>query len=271
MTVTEIPGSYLDIAGQLGLRRDDTLYLASDVTRMALRARSAGERFSVDSWIDSFLHAMPDGTLVVPAFTDDLCDGDRFDPATSKPTTGAVSKRVMERPDVRRTNDPLHSVFVMGSRIDEIVALDDASTFGPNSIFGHLVRSDARMLIVDVDFQYSFTFIHHFEETLGVRYRRHVERTIAVRTPEGWTPRKVRYYAKRFGVRNHLHRYQQDLVDAGVVRALTHRGVPMWYMDLRAVADHTREYLAKGGRVHVFSWAEAAGTLLRWAVPALKR
>jgi len=263
----ELSGSYLGIAERIGLREHDILYLASDIARLARKAKRDGEDFSVDAWVDSFLRAMPNGTLVVPAFTDDLTHGDTFDRTSSKPTTGAVSNRVMKRPDVVRTRDPLHSVFAIGKHKEEIASLADPSTFGENSIFGYLHRKKAKMLVVDVDFQYSFTFIHYLEEKWKVGYRKHVEWSMRIRDGNSVSKQVVRYFGKRIGVSNDLHAYQRMLIEEGVVQTFLLDGIPMLFLGLDEVAERTRTYFANGGRVHRFSWAQVVKTVLKRLLP----
>ena len=269
MDAQRLTGSYSSIAGQLGLASNDCLFLASDVTRLALRAKRDGERFTVDGWIDSFLTVLHRGTLIVPAFTDDLVNGDTFDPGTSPPTTGAVSNKVMRRGDAVRTMDPLHSVFVMGARQQEIVELTDEATFGANSVFGFMHRNKAKMLIVDVDFQHSFTFIHYLEQLWGMKYRRPVHLDMMIRRETGVERRRCMYYAKKPGVSNDLHAYQRELQDRGIVRTFVLDDVPMILLDLDEVASYTRTYFDRGGRVHSFRWLVLVKTMVKRTVPFL--
>jgi len=135
-----IKGSYLSIASQLPLNKDDVLFIASDIKQIALECRAAGEPFDVNAFIESFQDVLSEGTLVVPAYTDYLKNGETFDHKKAKPSTGALSNKVQRRKDFIRSKDPIHSVFAWGKHADEIANLDNESTLGEGSIFGLLHR-----------------------------------------------------------------------------------------------------------------------------------
>ncbi len=52
-----------------------------------------------------------------------------------------------------------------------MVALNNKGAFGNNSPFNFMHKHNAKMIIVDLPLQNSFTFVHYVEETLGVDYR----------------------------------------------------------------------------------------------------
>ena len=51
---------YLDIASSLGLKADDVIFIASDLTRLAFNCMEKGETFDVDAFIDSFILCFSD-------------------------------------------------------------------------------------------------------------------------------------------------------------------------------------------------------------------
>ena len=134
MMKTSLKGSYTALAEQLNLEENDTLFIASDIRQLALQARKNGDSFDANAFIESFQAVLHNGTLIVPAYTDQLKNGETFDHQKAKPTTGALSNKVFRRKDFIRTKDPLHSVFVWGTGAKELSHLDGTSSLGEGSI-----------------------------------------------------------------------------------------------------------------------------------------
>jgi len=245
--------SYLDFAGSLGLQEHDTVFIASDISQMAKETRANGESFNADLFIESFQKVLSNGTLIVPAFTDNLKDGDTFDRKNSKPTTGALSNKVMRRKDFRRTADPLHSVLVWGRLADGILALEDISTFGPQSIFGFLHEVKAKMIIIDVDLQNSFTFVHYVEERLQVKYRHPYRWKMHVLDAENRTTRNVVFHTKRPGILNDLYNLQDTLQQNGTIRVIAFGNAEIQMLEFDRAYDAIVKYMAEGGKLYKFS------------------
>lgn len=112
---------YLDLASKLDLRSDDLLFIASDIKQLALDCKATGTHFDTNAFIASFQEVLSSGTIIIPAYTDYLKDGGVFDHAKAKPSTGALSNRVMRMKDFVRSNDPLHSVLVWGQKAEEML------------------------------------------------------------------------------------------------------------------------------------------------------
>jgi len=111
----------------LNLKSDDVVFVSSDLKNFAFNAKKQQKSLNIDLFIENFQRVLSDGTLIIPAYTDYLKNGDTFDFVKSKPSTGAISNKVFKRKDFLRTSDPLHSVLVWGKHQDEILILNDES------------------------------------------------------------------------------------------------------------------------------------------------
>ncbi|NRA13614.1 MAG: AAC(3) family N-acetyltransferase, partial [Crocinitomicaceae bacterium] len=116
--MNKIQGSYTSIASQLPLGKSDILFIASDIKQIALNCRSKGESFDVNAFIESFQEVLSEGTLIIPSYTDYLKNGETFDHSKSKPSTGALSNKVLRRKEFIRSTDPLHSVLAWGKHAE---------------------------------------------------------------------------------------------------------------------------------------------------------
>jgi aminoglycoside 3-N-acetyltransferase len=244
--------SYLEIAENLNLEEVDTLFIASDIKGLTLDCKKKNLRFDPHLFIESFQNVLPKGNLIFPAYTDNLKSGDTFHYEKSKPTTGALSKRVQGRKDFKRSMDPLHSVFAWGVDQDKIIQLDDKSTFGESSIFNFLEQKQAKMLIIDVPFQNSFTYVHFIEERIPVSYRGYQKLNFWIDKDGEKTSKLCFFHTKKRGVLTDLEQFEKDMIEKGIVEVFQFNTVQMKFMDLRKMSTEIVDYLNKGGKLHRF-------------------
>lgn len=243
--------SYLKLAKALPLKEDDILFIASDLHTIAMDCKARGERFDVNEFIDSFQMVLSKGTVLIPAYTDDLWSGDTFDVRSSKPTTGALSNKVFIRKDFKRTLDPLHSVFVWGRDADEIMALESKSTFGEDGIFGYLYRKNAKMICIDVHLQNSFTFVHYVEEKMNVKYRKHYNLKMKVVDHAGdESEREIDFHTKRPWILTDLYDLQQSFGADRVKTNYKFGHSKIQYFELRKAHDYVIKYIRSGKRLY---------------------
>lgn len=245
---------YTDLIDQFELHSEDTVFISSDITKLALHFKNEGVAFNPDHFIDLLQQKLSHGTLIIPAYTDLLKNGSTFDRQRSKPTTGALSNRVFRRQDFVRTSDPLHSVFVWGKNSEEILALKDKSTFGENSVFGYLHRVKAKMIIIDVHFQNSFTFVHYIEEKRNVSFRKPYQWKIKMIDQGEQHQREIVFYTKKPGFLVDLDDLQSELIGSGVVLNKEILNVPVLIMDLGITGQAIEHYMDNGGKTYSFSW-----------------
>ncbi|MDR1803346.1 MAG: AAC(3) family N-acetyltransferase, partial [Treponema sp.] len=85
--------------------------------------------------------------------------------------TGSLSRVALKRKDFIRSRHPMYSFAVWGKYQDFLYLLDNTDSFGDNSPFNFLYKNLGKNLIMDVDYQHCFTFLHYVEEAVGVVYR----------------------------------------------------------------------------------------------------
>ncbi len=243
---------YHSLVEKLNLSSDDTLFIASDITKLALAYRKKGVRFNANDFIESFQNVLHNGTIVIPAYTDYLKDGDTFDYQNSKPSTGALSNKVKRRKDFMRSFDPLHSVFVWGKLTNEVVRLDADSSLGKGSVFEVLHREKAKMICIDVDFQNSLTFVHYVEELRKVSYRKEYHWKMRIKEGEQLRIKNILFYTRKLGTETHLKRLQQDAVKAGVVKEIPFLQSTILYFDLDELYRFINQYLDGGKKLYFF-------------------
>lgn len=261
--MTEISGSYLNLAEQLSLNENDILFIASDVTQLALQARSDGERFDANLFIESFQKVLNKGTLIIPAYTDHLRDGDTFDYVRSKPTTGALSNKVSRRKDFKRTKDPLHSVFVWGKHQEELLTLDGPSSLGRESIFEWLYQNRAKMICIDVHFQNSLTFVHYVEELREVKYRKPYYWKLKRIFSDYSDEKEVIFYTRQPWVLTDLEELQRSSIEEGVVRKYRLKESEILAFDFEAIYEYISRFLDSGKRMHKVSLVHFAKTVAK--------
>lgn len=243
---------YLNLINEFNLKEDDILFLSSDVSQLAKYFKSEGTSFDPNILIDLLQQRLSKGTIIIPAFTDLLKNGGEFDWNKSKPTTGALSNRVMKRKDFIRTEDVLHSVFVWGKHQTEIAALQDESTFGPKSIFGFMEHHPVKMVIIDVHFQNSFTYVHYIEEKRKVNYRRAYHWTISFRKNGEISSKKVLFYTKRWGIETNLTQLQEQLISKGIVEQKNFHRISLLILDVAETGREIENFLNNGEKTHEF-------------------
>ena len=122
--------------------------------------------------IDAIRSILTDeGTLIVPTFNYDFCDGKPFDIKKTPSKMGIISELVRTNSNSKRTFDPIFSFAILGKHRDYLADLKNEHSFGPNSIFAKLRELDAKIMIIGLTYNESMTFFHHIEEIQGCDYR----------------------------------------------------------------------------------------------------
>ncbi|MDB0011586.1 AAC(3) family N-acetyltransferase [Crocinitomicaceae bacterium] len=239
-----------NLAASLGLKNDDVLVIFSDINRLAKHFRTRGG-FDVNEFINSFQKTLNKGTILIPSFTDNLKDGDTFDYLKSKPTTGALAKRTFKRKDFIRTNDPLHSFLIWGKHQKELLSLDSESTFGNGSVFEYIHEKNAKILMIDVNFQNSFTFIHYIEEVLNIWYRKPYCIDLNYIDRKGVTKTKTSvFYTKRKGVETDLFDFEKKVKLNKVSKDYIYNDSSLCLVESIKIFEFTKQYLSMKGKLY---------------------
>lgn len=112
-----------------------------------------------------------EGTLVVPTFNYDFCNGKQYDIKKTPSKMGIISELIRIDSNSKRTIDPVFSFSVVGKYRDYLANLKSVHSFGPNSIFAKLRELNAKIMIIGLAYNESMTFFHHIEEIEGCDYR----------------------------------------------------------------------------------------------------
>jgi aminoglycoside 3-N-acetyltransferase len=245
--------SYLDFPAFLELKENDTVFFAADLSQMAKDAKANGELFSVNLFIEAFQKRLKNGTIIIPAYTDHLWNGDTFDYDTSKPTTGAISNKTQRRKDFIRSKDPLHSVFVWGKHQKEIVDLDGNSTFGEKSIFAFAHQVNAKMIIIDLHLQQSFTFIHYVEEQMKVRHRKPYLLKFNYIKNGVCSLKEHIFYTRRPGVISYYYDLQKKFIENNISKIIRFGNTEIQVIELKSAYEASKNHIEQGGKIYYFS------------------
>jgi len=112
-----------------------------------------------------------DGTLIVPTFNYDFCQGKSYNVKRTQSKMGIISEIVRADPNSKRTLDPVFSFAILGKHRDYLTNLEIDHSFGENSVFEKLRELDAKIMIIGLAYNESLTFFHHVEETQRCHYR----------------------------------------------------------------------------------------------------
>lgn len=163
---------YREVFEKIELQNDDTLLIGSNITKFGYELYKRKIKFNPDEFIDELQKYLNRGTILFPTFNYDFCRGEPFDYKNSLPQNmGALSNRAFKREDFKRTKHPIFSFMVWGKYQKELVNLNNISSFGIDSPFGFLYLKKAKMLLIDVEYNHSFTYLHFVEQQAGVDYR----------------------------------------------------------------------------------------------------
>ncbi|MFJ2301049.1 aminoglycoside N(3)-acetyltransferase [Oerskovia paurometabola] len=168
----------------LGLRRGDVTLVHSSLSSFGVVI--GGEQTILAALADAL---GPEGTLVMPAQSWQLCDPDflddpllddaarrtvrsalpAFDPhLTPTRSMGAVAELFRSQPGAVRSQHPHRSFAAQGPLASQIVADHEiADPFGPSSPLARLVDLDAAVLLLGVGFD-KCTALHHAEVRSGL-------------------------------------------------------------------------------------------------------
>ncbi|HEB9337379.1 TPA: AAC(3) family N-acetyltransferase [Campylobacter coli] len=152
----------------MDLKKEDFLLFTGNLMQL-LQGIDGDNRKKLDFLLDCIKNNVD--TLAIHTFNWDFCRGMAYDILKSKSQTGALGNIALKRSDFRRTKHPIYSFAVVGKFQNELVALENKGAFDSNSPFNFMHKNNAKMIIVNLPLQDSFTFVHYVEECLKVDYR----------------------------------------------------------------------------------------------------
>lgn len=225
-----------------------------------LKAIKKEKKFDPTLFISSFQDILTDGNLFIPGFVNTIKNNEVVDIRTLKPETGGLSKQAymdFQEQKCVRSNDPLHSFFIYGKDASQIVAktFDNKSTFGENSVFGYLHQNKGKLIIIDLDLYYGFTFAHYAEQCLKVPYRFFDSLNITYTNLNGDTSfEKFTVYAKRKGFIPNLNGLELPLLESEAMRKLTLNGLNFYIIQLDKAFDVIEEDVKRNKSQNIISF-----------------
>jgi len=250
--------NYLSIASNIGLCEDDVLFIGGDLTQLALQSAKQKDFFKVSAFIDSFLTQLPNGTLIIPTYTDHLSSGMTFDVQATKPNIGALANAAFKRKDAYRTTDPFHSMAIWGKHVSDFKAISDNHTFGKKSAFGLLHQLNAKMLMIDVTLNQNFTFLHYCEEQAQVPWRKLVKQKINIVNNQRIIPTDFWFFKRKAGFINALDPLEKIFNDEKIIQTVQINGISLKILDLSTAYNRIIEDIQnnKGKSFHKFTMYE---------------
>ena len=260
MTIkNDIP--FLKIAENLELKRTDHLLMAADLYRLSNFFRKQKERFDVSAFIDSFITYLDKGSLIIPTFTDNLKNGDTFDVSSSKPNIGALAVAAFKKNNGCRTIEPFHSFKAFGALEADFKSINNKSTFGPDSAFALLKKNKAKMLLIDVKYNNSFTFVHYCEEASKAPWRKYVKHNMNIINYDGVCRQQEHFFfTRKRGYLNHLDPLEIIFEKEKISTKFLMNSITFEIIDLEKAYSRIVEDIKnnKGKSLHKFSLHEFA-------------
>lgn len=156
----------VDEFSAIGLKPGDTLLVHSAYKSFG------GVEGGPQTVIDALLDVLGDnGTLIMPTFNFDFCQGKPWDVRTTPSHMGVITNMVREHPDALRVFHPIYSFAILGKNAAYLTKDRYKSSFEEISLFGKLRKLGGKMMIIGLSYTNSMTFFHHVEEMEGVDYR----------------------------------------------------------------------------------------------------
>lgn len=195
---------------------------------------------SIDSIFDALKEGLSEATLMFPTFNWDFCQNKPFDYRNSEGKTGLLGNYALKRNDFKRTRHPIYSFAVSGKYANELLNLDNKSSFGSDSPFGKLYDYNGKIVMIDTNLQRSFTYAHFIEQKYGVNYRYEKEFCAPYIDENGnQTQRCYTMFVRDLdlGVITHLEPLERVLIREGVIKVYTFGRVNIKVLDARLMYD----------------------------------
>lgn len=165
---------YKELFDTLDIQKGDILLIAADLKKIIRSLLKQKIPFDANEFINYFLDKIDsEGTLLFPTYNFDFCKGVDFDYNTTESNMGFITNIALQREDFIRTKHPIYSFAVSGKLSQKFYDLNNEGAFDSDSPFALLYNLNAKMLLIDVDYQNSFTFVHFVEQQNNAPYRFH--------------------------------------------------------------------------------------------------
>lgn len=227
-----------ELAYKLHLNKGDNVYVTSDVKQLLYDCMQNGDDTDLNILIDGIIDIIGnDATLVFPTFNWAFCKGEAYDHFKTPCKTGSLGKIALKRDDFARTKHPIYSFAVWGKDKEALCALNNKSSFGPDSPFEFMVSHGYRNLFIDKDTQHSFVFVHYAEESNGPVPYRYLKDFTADYTDESGNTRKATYSmnVRNLGmnVENTILPLEDEFIEKGIEDRFYINGIEYKIIELK--------------------------------------
>lgn len=246
---------YQQIVEKLNFSDQEILLIASDVSKMTYTAIKNKERFNSLKFIESFENTINKGLILFPAFNSLLPKDGIFDKNECFPEMGTLSLSAFQKGNYFRNNDPLHSFLIFGKNAKTLSEKNISSTFGNGSIFHYLHQNNAKMLLIDVDLQHSFTFAHYVEQTMNVNYRKEKKVSYKIKLESNkLINQDINISFKNRGIYNTLNNLNDHFIDLEIMKVIEINNSIYRIIDLAKAFDFIKSeiQLNNGRLIHQF-------------------
>lgn len=156
----------------MNLQTDDFILLTGDLKRFLRKAKKENINFNLNDFLEIINKKLGEqGTLAIQTFNWDFCNYQPYDINKSISKTGILGNYALKNKNFKRTQHPIYSFAVSGKYQQELAELENKGAFDANSPFQFMHKHHAKMIIIDLPLQKSFTFVHYVEESQQVAYR----------------------------------------------------------------------------------------------------
>ncbi len=156
---------------KLKIKKNDVVMLHGDAIVAAQMSINKFETRPLNFFLNSLMeYFIPDGTLVVPAFSYCMNKKNIFDKEISKSEVGLFSEEFRNKINVSRSNHPMFSVSVFGKHVENLTSYNLKSCFGKDSFFDKFTKLSGKIICMGCPLE-RITYIHYIEQKCKVHYR----------------------------------------------------------------------------------------------------
>lgn len=153
----------------LGLSVGETVLIHSDLTALRGETGMSWGETAEKLKQDILEYLGPTGTLLVPTFSWDFCQGKPYKHEVTRSHLGLFSNNILFDKRAIRSVHPIFSFAGIGPAAEQLLTGVGKSSFGKNSVFERLLSCNVTILLVNSISD--IAFVHYVEQQEQVGYR----------------------------------------------------------------------------------------------------
>tara|TARA_A100001015_G_scaffold314299_1_gene423439 strand:+ start:4163 stop:4948 length:786 start_codon:yes stop_codon:yes gene_type:complete len=163
-----------EILSSGGLKKNDKVLLHSNIKPLYKYLKKLNYKFEIEDIVDCIIEYFnSNGTIIIPAFNFDFCQGTLYDSKNTVSQMGALSEVFRKKAKNNRSWHPVYSFSIHGNIPDDYLNFINYDAFGRKSMFHWLDENNGKIAILDLPDQNSMTFYHYAEQTFKAKWRYH--------------------------------------------------------------------------------------------------